>query len=394
MPDYEPGFWDRLEAQLVAGGAGQDADRFESAPALASVIDGGPVDRAVELAAAVPSARRRALGGRRRSVLVLAAAAAVVVAVVAIAIRPGPDGVRTAAHTAGRPAATTPGAAGQGNATTTVVGRSPAPGSTALGTSLGAAPITDGSTSTPQGAFVAWASAVHAGDATSVLALTGPRTARYEDALGVSVAERVAGWVSAWGDWAAGAQRRIDVVELGEVSGQRVVGVVLRRPAAGTKYGERYDALPMVLDSGGWKVEPAGFDPATGGRLEIVSPTPGQDGLQPLPRNGVVSVAANGTGGLCSASTSRRGPTSRWPAPSTARSPGTHPMPSSPRAPTCCSSPTCPTPSSPSRPTPSACWADREVTLYQLRRLRRRAQRGCLRLLPASPAGRLGPVSG
>ena len=71
---------------------------------------------------------------------------------------------------------------------------------------------------------------------------------------------------------------------------------------SGTWTGEgqttyRTDALPVVQDeNGNWLVEPAAFDPAVGGRIELRSPTPGQDGLGGLPPDGEIEASAAGNG--------------------------------------------------------------------------------------------------
>lgn len=250
VPDYEPGFWDRLDASL----AGE--------PAL---------DRTT----VVPMARPR-----RRSLLVLAAAA-VVLAVLAVALRPdGTDDVRTAAEGTTSPSVPS-------GSTTRV--RQP-------GTSSGAVEVGQaGAVDTPQDAFATWVDAIHVGNTAGALALTGPRTALYEEALGVSAADQVSGWGQAYGAWAEPTGRRIDVVDLGVVGGARVVAIVLQRPSTNAD-DQRYDALPMVQDGSGWKVEPAAFPTDTDGRIELVAPSPGQQGLEDLPRDQPVKVYSRLTG--------------------------------------------------------------------------------------------------
>jgi hypothetical protein len=52
----------------------------------------------------------------------------------------------------------------------------------------------------------------------------------------------------------------------------------------------------VVAGADGWRVEPDAFDPSADGRIEVVSPAPGQTGLSELPSDGVVKVAAGGDG--------------------------------------------------------------------------------------------------
>jgi hypothetical protein len=254
VPDYEPGFWERLDARLV----------------------GEPT---LERTTVVPLARGRR---RRRSLLVLAAAAAVVLAVVAVSVRDdGSDDVRTASE------GTTPPSVASGS--TTLRLRQP-------GTSSGAVEVgTSGATDTPQDAFATWADAIHVGNTDAAMAVTGPLTAAYGAALEVSPDVQVTGWGDVWGSWAEPADRRIDVVELGEIAGARVVAVVLQHPSVRAD-ATRYDALPLVQHEDGWKVEPAAFPTSSDGRIEMVSPAPGEQGLEPLPEDEPIQIYSAHTG--------------------------------------------------------------------------------------------------
>jgi hypothetical protein len=306
VPDYRPGFWDRLDARLDAEGpAGQ-----QHAPAPATTVheaitperttQGRPIVELTPVASLQGARIDRA--ARRRSLIALAAAAAVVVAVVAISLRPGHSDVHTAAGISASSSSAAPSTtAHRGAAPSPLVGpgatSGPATSALALGTSSGT--VKDAATadaSTPEGTFIVWAKAIQSGDAAAANALTGPRTGRYEDALGVSQDQRVSDWASAWGAWADVANPHIEVVELGTVAGARVVGIVLEQPVTVGMHATHSDALPMVQGDGGWKVEPDAFDPSSEGRLEVISPAPGPSGLSDLPSDGVVKVTAAGDG--------------------------------------------------------------------------------------------------
>ncbi len=310
VPDYEPGFWDRLDARLVA----------DAVPAAGVPVGQSAGDPAtLELAPVAPLARPVRLAERRRSLVVLGAAAAVLLAVLAVRLTADdPEDVRVASEVEGgtQPGpddgTTTPDARADdrdpegdlpdddGAARPFVAGEDAAsdepsaltaPASTTVaefGGSTGPAPTSVRATpTTPQGAFLAWAKAVDEGDTETALALTGPRTLAYYEALGVAPDDVVSGAEEQWSGWATAKGRRIDLIELGSVDRDRVVGLVVERAGTTT-----HDAVPVVQGEDGWQVEPAAFDPDTGGRIEIISPNPGPAGLEDLPRDGIVRVAA------------------------------------------------------------------------------------------------------
>ncbi|HJR24441.1 MAG TPA: hypothetical protein VJ804_03135, partial [Acidimicrobiales bacterium] len=174
--------------------------------------------------------------------------------------------------------------------TTTVIGTTEGSGAEPLATL--AAPRT------AEDAFVAWATAIDEGDVEAAVRLTGPRTVAYYEALGSSAEEMVAESGEAWGVWADPDGRHVQPVELGQVDGDRAVGLVLDRPATDDEDadGRTYGGVPVVRGDDGWQVEPAAFDPARDGRIEVISPAPGPTGFQDLPKGGTIRIAAQRTG--------------------------------------------------------------------------------------------------
>jgi hypothetical protein len=340
VPEYGPGFWDRLDARLERESAPAPAEAasvFASVPPIAELqpeLEPAPAPAPVELTTVVPMAAR-VRRERRRSLGLLAAAAAVVVAVLAVRIgaddgdpvqtasevdggtrRQGPpDGTTTPADdpqqdgsdvdepdvdggSAGRTDSQTTGEGGVADSpdqtelelfTSTSAPRH-APATTSEAAASLAAPAT------AEAAFVAWATAIRDGDADGALALTGPRTIRYYDELGTSAEEALIEDADpdSWGAWADPKGRHLQPVELGTVDGERAVGLVLDRPAddPADADGRIYVGVPVVRGKSGWKVEPAAFDPSSEGRIEVISPEPGERGLQDLPKGGVIKIAA------------------------------------------------------------------------------------------------------
>jgi hypothetical protein len=361
VPPYAPGFWDRLDARLAAEGfpgldvpsldEPADADAAPAEPALPvlTVPEAGPdpvlvpaaAAASVEVAAPEPVdlAERRSAGpairrsARRRSLAALGVAAAAVVAVLALqltdpergTIETASGGPQATLRTPGG-GSTVPGAAAQGTdredggsapgdgvtqeaeddgrpPTGDTTGSAPAVGSTAATLADAGTPAASvalgrpGAQDTPQDAFVTWASAIDAGDTATVVALTGPRTTRYYEALGTTVADASSEWGEAYGVWAEGDGRRIDALEAGRSAGARVVVLLLERPAADAADGVAYDAVPVVQAAKGWVVEPAALDPEEGGRIELVSPAPAtQERATTMRRSAAVEVVAASAG--------------------------------------------------------------------------------------------------
>jgi hypothetical protein len=339
VPEYQPGFWDRLDARLSAEGfPGLDvpsldveAEAEPSVPALTAVTVAAQPQPAPDPDVTPLKVARRS--ARRRSLAALAVAAAAVIAVVALQVTdPAPDTLETAS---GGPEATlrapgggsttaeddaggsaeedptalvegstpegdAPAAEGQAGA---AAGSAPSSGATAPASDDRGGPAASvalgpaGTTGTPQDAFATWAAAIDAGDTDAVVALTGPRTARYYEASGTSVAEASKGWREAYGAWAEDEGRRIDALEAGRTSGARVVVLLLERPAADAADGVVHDAVPVVEGEEGWVVEPAAFDSKEGGRIEVTSPAPASKGrTTTVRRSATVEIAADDEG--------------------------------------------------------------------------------------------------
>jgi hypothetical protein len=244
VPAYSAGFWDRLEERL--------AD--EPGPRVSPL-------------------RRRRLVAPRLAALA-AVAAALLLGLVAVRLAGGDDG--------GTITATDP--------TSSTVVR---PRAGSAGRHLPAQLHAAGATDTPQDAFQSWVAALARGDEPAARALLGPRTVAYYAALGSGIDQ--AG--SSWDQWASAHDRRMDVIDFGEVEGVHVAGLVLERGLAGAGPGaSRTDALPMVETDQGWRVEPAAFDPDADSRIEVVRPAPGEQGLTDLVAGSPVAVAVQGAG--------------------------------------------------------------------------------------------------
>ena len=183
VPDYSPGFWDRLDARL--------SDDLVVVP-----MAGRP---------------RRTTAGARRGIAILAAAAAIALAVVAVQLATDDGGEVQTAQQPDAPAVADGG--GQ-----------------RLASELGA----PGSTATPQDAFVSWVTAVADGDDAGARSLLGPGTVAYLEALGSGALESSG---EGWEAWADPTGRELDVIDFGEVGGERVAGVVVRRPTRSSPSG-------------------------------------------------------------------------------------------------------------------------------------------------------------
>ncbi len=238
VPDHGPGFWESLEAQLGEPG----------------------------LVPGASSARRR---HPRRALLAAAAVLIVVAGLTAITRAGGPERQRIdagtdTASTAGRPETSTSGLAA------------------------------------PSQAVADWVDAIGHGQRDRAVELTGPRTAAYLAALGQSLTDYVTVASEGYGAWSASSDRRFQTVEVGAVGGRRAVVVVIAgtRPAEGTTEF-RTDALPVVENGDGtWVVEPVAVDPATGGRLEFLTPEPRPGGgLASLAPDAAVVAGAEGGAG-------------------------------------------------------------------------------------------------
>lgn len=273
VPEHGPEFWERLEARLAA----EDRPRRREA-AAAQAVESSTDENGddPDITAVVSLEEARARRGTRRGRIVAVASVAAGLLVGVAALRSSPDGSEL--RTAGPASSTT---------------AQPDPGPRAKTTETGA-----------EDAVVAWFEAVAAGNAAAASELLGPRSRRYLDALSIPV-ERYARESQAYGAaWASSPDRRTTEFRLPAGTGDDIRIVVLSGTwESGTweeEYGtdaSRTDAIPAVLSPDGrWLVEPVAIDPVRGGRLELVSPRPGESGLSGLTPDGVIEVSASGTG--------------------------------------------------------------------------------------------------
>ena len=239
VPEHAPDFWDTLDARLDEVGGVTELE---------------------------PRRRRR-----QRTPLLTAAAAMVLVLGVALVMIDQEDGGKVVT---GSPSQTT-----QKQTATTVPPRTP--------------------TSTPDVTVNQWLEALGRGDEQTAAALVGPKSRRYIESLGGNVEGFMRESEEGYGGWGASPDRSTTEVDLGTVDGALTTIVVV----TGTWRGEgedgfRSDAVPAVLIGEKWMVEPVAFDPQTGGRLEVLSPTRSDEGAEfsPLSPDGVVSASAAGNG--------------------------------------------------------------------------------------------------
>ena len=256
VPEYEPGFWDRLDARLAPTDTPPPDD-----PDTDSTDVHAPL---VELA----THRRARDPGRRRLVLVAAAAVVVVALILQIEVRE--DSVRTASRPNG--ASTTTSATNETDPLPTL--------------------------SAPEATLRAWLDAIGTADTATALRLTGPRTQAYYDALGADMTGIVTEWGEGYGAWADSDDLSTAVVNLPELDGHAIAVVTVSGTWAGEgTAGYRTEAIPVVENADGtWSAEPAAFDPDREGRLELTSPPPGETGLETIPPTGIIELISGGVG--------------------------------------------------------------------------------------------------
>lgn len=270
VPDHGPGFWARLEASLADVSIDDDIEPMPLPPSAEPGI-----------LVPMPSPSPAGEGRRGRRLLALAAAVMVVAAAVAAIGVLGRDDQQV---TTDDPTTTI--------ASTTSASTSPPP--TSPPPELIGRP-------TPDVAVIDWITAIGRADTPTATALTGPRTAAYLEALGGSVAGYITESSEAIGAWVDSPDRAISTIDLGTADGTTIAVVVVSGTWTGEgENGFRTDAYPTVqVEDGSWLVEPVAFDPAIGGRIELVRPAPmptPPGGLDTMAPDGVVSVAAPGGG--------------------------------------------------------------------------------------------------
>ena len=279
VPDHRPGFWEGLRHRLdddaapatatVSASAGQEHDDHDHHHRDDHEDPFGPQGHGHEHDLVEPLRPRSNL---RRVVSIAAVIAAVTLT--ASVVRQRQDAADRL-RIAGPPDA---------KATT------PSPPSSAPSTGATAPP--------PEVAVLDWLDAVGAGDTRAAAALTGPSSQAYVSSLGANLEGFLTEAGEGYGAWSTSPDRRTTEIDLGTEGGiTRAVVVV-----SGTWTGEgtdgfRADALPVVRTADGpWLVEPWAFAPDAGGRLELVSPEPGEEGPGGLPPDGVIEVTAPGDG--------------------------------------------------------------------------------------------------
>lgn len=276
VPDHGPTFWRDLEARLAASEAPAAPTGISSPAVVRNPEDGSdePVPVVAELAERV----------RRRSAPWIASIAAALVLIVAVTVTlsgdPQPERVRIADPATDGTEVSTP-------AVPTTTQTTPP------------APATD-ATATPEAALLAWITAVADGDTATAAALTGPRSKAYADAItgGAGINGFLLEAGEGYGAWAGSPDRSTTEVDL-DTTGEDITIVVM----SGTWTGEggtgpRTDAIPVVRSNdGSWLVEPWAIEPATGGRLTVLSPgAAGEAGFGGLAPDAALAASAPGAG--------------------------------------------------------------------------------------------------
>lgn len=262
VPEHGPGFWEGLEARLAAE---DDPRRGEStaAPSVGSWADETGDDPGATVVS-LEEVRARRRTGRGWIVAVATVAAGLLVGVAVL--RPSPDGSEL--RTAGPPSSTT---------------AQPDPGQRGKGSEMGA-----------EDAVVEWFERIAAGDAAGATELLGPRSRRYLEALNIPVEQYLRESGTYGETWTGTTNRSATEYAIPAGTGEDIRIIVLSIPAG---MGSRTDAVPAVLyPDGSWLVEPVAIDPVRGGRLEMISPQPGENGLSGVTPDAVLEAGASGGG--------------------------------------------------------------------------------------------------
>lgn len=261
VPDHAPGFWAELDDRL---------------------------------AAEAPVVPLRRLGRYGRAPRLLAIAAAVVVLAAATAVLLAQDdGPQTVRVTPADPStSTTTDDTAVGPTTTTQ-----APATTTTTTTP--PPTAKRGEATPDGAVSAWLTALNTGDIDTAQRLTGPDSEAYITSLGGNVRGFLEESQEGYGGWDDSGYMSSEIELKPLPDGvERVVVVVSGDYQGEGDDGYRTDALPTarVGRDGTWLVEFTAFEPKTGGRIEMISPSAGESGLNGLAADATIQAAATGNG--------------------------------------------------------------------------------------------------
>jgi len=288
VPEHGPTFWDDLDAALTT-------------PVPVARNNEIPTDIVHDLAPVVPL-RTPSTAARWRIALVATTAAALLAVGAAVAMRSNETDLdlKPAVDPSVAPS-TVPAA---------TVGPDPRPNASTATTPSTVASTTPSSTrsntasskvgkATPDAAVVAWIEALGAGRIDAAVALVGPRSEAYIRSLGANVRGVMTESQEGYGAWANTPDRSTTEIDLGVVSDVSSTVVAV----SGTWRGEgedgfRVDAVPATKSgrNGTWLVEPMAFEPKSGGRLEPVRPSAGENGLNGLAADATLEATAPGKG--------------------------------------------------------------------------------------------------
>ncbi len=274
VPPHGPGFWDELDARLAAEDAPAPVAPTPAPVADVRVATGElPSVSVLRPAPPAPAAHRLRF-----------AVAAAVVAVLAL-------GAGLVLRGDGSDDPGTTEQAGDPGVTTTL-------GTFGFGSPAESSAITPPETTMPPSVdltgasevVVEWVGHLGIGDEDAAAALLGPRSLAWLDSLGADPPGYMQELMEGYGAWAAVPDAVRATVE---VPGAGAVVVLQGEPRReGSEGGVQYEAIPVVQAAdGSWLVEPAAFDPDTGGRLELVVPPPGEGGWASLLPGELVEAA-------------------------------------------------------------------------------------------------------
>jgi hypothetical protein len=303
VPDHLDGFWAELDLALsrlpIPTGADTSADpsrvHLVRVPAVSPQYANPPKADAlvVDLDTSDPGPRRRG-----RSLL---AAVAGIIAVAAVTLTVATQSDRGSTPTAGTP-----------TSAVSVAPSSTAPSNTGPSTTAVSASVA-GAQSTADRYMASLAS----GDITTAASLLGPRSEQYLAASTNGVVPFLTSAKDGLASWSTTADKVVTAVEIRP--GDVVVTYIGTRQVEGTTRRDAY-ALPVrhAESANTWFVEPYAFDAAIGGRMDLLRPEVGADGLRHVGTNGIqVGVAAAGTvyfgdGGIVSVPVTGTSRTAVW----------------------------------------------------------------------------------
>jgi hypothetical protein len=133
---------------------------------------------------------------------------------------------------------------------------------------------------TPEAAVETWLAELAAGDAAAAATQLGPRTLGYLQTIGADPVGLMTESQEGYGAWPDATDAQVATIPLGSVPqlGTELAVVTISGTYPGEGAGPRVDALPVVLDSGAWRIESAAHQPDRDNRVIFTLPALGDDG--------------------------------------------------------------------------------------------------------------------